>query len=345
MARRVVGLPKSVLIPVCAAFAVALILLVGLSTGFFAGRAAPPGSPTAASASPPMVHSTVVLSDNSTQPTASPRFPSVRGDAILAWVSLFGQSHVATVTDSGGDSFRQVAEAGMAYGTTGAYNALAVWAATDSAGGSAVTLSVTAATTCTPCAVHIAIVVVDVSGGVPPSIDQVGPMVTSSALPGQESRAVYCSVLANASDLVLGGVAARNLDHFTSSGPDSVVDQVTTVGTGTADSMTMAVLQAKSPAGSGATWVNTTDNQSSAWVAGAVSLHGSPVTARAALVVGTSGALVPLGIASHLRPAMAKNPRTIFRWVGGRKLYRVVPRGTPTGATTTPLLEPGPKGR
>lgn len=289
MAKRVLRLPLPVLIPVFVAFIVAALLLAGMGLGWFGGRSSPPGTSTRSTVSAPTVHSTVSFSVNSSKPVASPMFAAVRGDALLVWISLYGQSHVLSVTDSAGDSFHQLEYAGMAYGTTGAFNGLTVWGAIDVAGGPTVSVTTGLTTNCSPCAIHSAVVLVDVTGVSPQAVDQVGAMANSSDLPNQESRAFSCSVEASSPDLVVAGVAARNRDNFSAVGPDVLVNQQATLGTGISDSMTTAVFEAAQGEATGMVWMNGTDNQTSAWVAGAIALHPAPPSgATHATASGTS---------------------------------------------------------
>jgi hypothetical protein len=294
MGRRVLALPKFVLIPIVVAFVVALILVAGLGTGLFANRTANHSSSSSKTPGAPTVRSSVVFGDNTSLSTASPRFTSSAGDAIFAWISLYGQSHVVGVTDSVGDSFHQVAESGMPYGTTGAYNGLALWGATAVGGGPSVTLYLLMATSCSPCAIHSAVIVIDVTGVSTQAIDQVGTMVNSSALPNQQSKTFSCSVLAHAPDLILAGVAARNRDNFTASLGDTLVNQEGTLGTNAYDSMTTAVFEATQKSPTGTVWMNGTDNQSSAWVAGAISLLPAGLSPSTAPIAAGGG--LPLAL-------------------------------------------------
>jgi hypothetical protein len=272
--RRAVRSPNSRLLRITAVLVVVSVLTAGWGLGWFSTRPANSHSNSTSPGGPPTVSASVDFGDNSSRPTTSPSFISTRGDAVVTWIALFGHTSVLSVADSNGDPFHELVDSGMAYGTSGAYNGLSVWAASDVAGGPAVTVTTTLSTNCSPCAIHSAIVVVDITGTGAASIDRIGPVVNSSALPNQESRGFSCSVNAGGADLVLGGVSARNIDNFTAA-TESIVNEARTLGTGVSDSMTVAVFATPAGATARTVWVNGTDDQSSAWVAEALAIGSS----------------------------------------------------------------------
>ena len=247
----------------------------GVPTG---PRATGPGGNTSAPStgpSTPSVYSWTGFGLDRSQTTAtSAPFGSQAGAAIFVWFALNGQETVASVSDSAGDHFTQLSYATMAYGTTGAYNGLAIWWATNTFATGNLTLNVTIHPHCATCLNNTAVTVVDVTGVGPQPLDARGSVLNSSGLPGEQSAGFASEVPANASDLVLGGVAARNFDRFGPVGGDSLVgQQVEALSERVTD--TIAVFQ--TVAGANATaWVNGTDNETSAWVAEALALKAGP---------------------------------------------------------------------
>jgi Phosphoesterase family len=232
------------------------------------------GSPrlTEAGASSPTIlaHTTFAI-DRATAAT-SPNFASGPGDAIFVWFSIYDVDTVRSVTDSVGDTFTQIVNSTMAYGTSGAHNALSIWAAYSVKGGVAINVSANLHAKSTTSSNNTAVVVTDVTGVGAAPVDRLGVPNNSTGLAGQQSSYYFSQIQANPSDLILSGVAARNYDNFAAVGGDSNVDQRVSVLPGTTKAMTMAVFQEVQGAPGGSAWMNATDNKSSAWGADSLSL-------------------------------------------------------------------------
>ena len=210
--------------------------------------------------------------------TSSPAFSSRPGDLILAWFSLYGRDYVRSVTDSAGDSFSQLVNSSMTFGTTGAANGLSLWAATQVSGGPSVTL--TAVIEAPPSwTVLAAATVADVTYVAASPIDWLGVPSNTSALSGQQSNLFSRQTDANQSDLVLSGVAARSDDNFTATGGDARVAQSNALLTGSTKSMTAALFELTQAKSSGLVWTNASSNRTVAWIGDSLSVRPSGTTA------------------------------------------------------------------
>lgn len=206
---------------------------------------------------------------------ASTSIVSDPGDAILVYLSIYGKDTVKSVGDSVNDTFYPIVSQSMAFGAAGAQNGFAAWMAVDVVGGSAVTVTATLQPRYSNSVNDSAVVVADVTGVSPQPLDAVGPVANSSSLPGQQSAGYAASVAANATDLVVSAVGARNFDGFIAQGNASrVFEQVGVYDSTLLNAMTTAVFQESQGSQNGVVWVNATSNKSSAWIAGSVALAG-----------------------------------------------------------------------
>ncbi|HKS59310.1 MAG TPA: hypothetical protein VJS68_00860, partial [Thermoplasmata archaeon] len=255
---------------------VVVVLLLALLAPSAHSVAAAPFHPSFLGQAGPMVLSHGSFAIEQVTQASSGAFASNPGDAIFVWVSIYGRDTVAAVSDSARDAYTQLVNASMAFGTSGAYNGLSLWMASNVSGGNSVVLTVQLHARFATSLNDSAVVFADVTGVAAQPLDALGPVMNSSSLPLQQSRNYSSLVSANGTDILLSGVAARNYDNFSPSGTDQRVDQGVGVLTkASLNAMTMAVFQAPQGPVAGATWLNATDNQSAAWIASALALRAS----------------------------------------------------------------------
>jgi Phosphoesterase family len=259
------------------AVAIAVILVASaVGLGWYSGKSSPGTTsshgPPANPGGAPSVYSTVSLLADSAHGSDTPVFASHPGDAIFVWLTLNNGSTVTSVTDSSHDTFNSIALAGLAAGTLAYPSELTIWAATDVAGGSAVTVNVSLAPGCATCDIDSVVLVVDVTQVLAAPILAVGSCSDSSVLAGEESAGFTSSVPGVWGDFVLGGAAAFAAESFSAASTLALVNERTGPGIGTGPTTSSVVFATNGGESPGAVWINGTDAHSSAWIACAVAL-------------------------------------------------------------------------
>ena len=236
----------------------------------------------------PRVLSSVGFSALNTSPTVSPAFVSHPGDTVIVFAQLFGTAQVSSVSDSSSDGFHRLIRSFQSYVTpygSTIEQGFETWVALNASGGSAVAVTVT---TSGPARQSDAFGVVDVTGVPPSSVDGLG-IPTNSTAAGGQTREATTSVFANASDLVLTAVAARNFDCWTPVSPATTLEEVVTPTPGYYN--TLAALET-APTQNGTVWTNATSNVSAPWIAGSIAIR--PGVPYRAYDVGFSATGLPL---------------------------------------------------
>jgi hypothetical protein len=216
----------------------------------------------------------------------SPTFTSTPGDTLVAFFSILGKNEVGSVKDSVGDTFLPVAYV-LQSGQQG-NDGMAIWAAYDVVGGPAIT--VTARMTSEGSPESTAVEIVDATGVAAAPLDQLGAPSNSTALTGGESKVFSNVLVANATDLVLAGVASRNYDLWSPAGGDTLVQNSVVPNVG--KYQTVATFMA-APVSTQLVWSNGTSNKSAAWIADSLTLK--PLTPPAIYELSFNETNLPAG--------------------------------------------------
>jgi phospholipase C len=238
-----------------------IVMLFVSGLGFLA---VPVAAETVPSFSPdPTNH--VAFADMVSTPVKSPSFSSVRGDTIVVFFDLYGRNTVTSITDSKGDHFArqryvlQTAPSGV--------HGLAVYLASNVVGAATTTITVETDHTSSP---STAVFAVDVTG-----VAAQQPASLAPATKGTSSAKFTNSVTVGAGDLVLGFVSSGGDVHWSSSGPDALVEVLTTPVAGTHQSG--AVFSALAPDAGSLTMAGIS-NKAVNWIADSVALTPQPPT-------------------------------------------------------------------